>query len=193
MKFKDLNLLDVGHKIQLVGAVYAEGDEFCLVCPFPDETVPKDFVNFLEMDAAEWQLFLRQSDLLEVEAQVTNADGSIEKAIVRKSQRQVEQGVSWRCFRRDEYRCRYCAADDVPLTVDHLVRWEEGGPSTEANMVSACRKCNRVRGDLPYADWLKSRRYLDLSRRLTETVRQANEALVATLDAVPRVPVRSRR
>ena len=58
------------------------------------------------------------------------------KAVIRKCQRNIEQGVSWNVFRRDGYACRYCGNKEVPLTVDHLVLWEESGPSTEANLVS---------------------------------------------------------
>ena len=74
----------------------------------------------------------------------------------------------------------------MPLTVDHLVCWEVGGPSTEANLVSACRKCNKVRGNTPYPDWLTNGYYVQVSKGLKPAVREANEAVSATLDAVPR-------
>lgn len=99
----------------------------------------------------------------------------------------LETKVSWKVFKRDGYACRYCGNDDVPLTIDHLVLWEEGGPSTVENLVSACKKCNRTRGNTPYADWLKHRYYLKVSKGLTADVRQQNDDLVATLDAIPRM------
>lgn len=204
-RLSDIQLLSVGHSMQMAGAIYVEDGKAYLAF-FPDD--PLDFVTkdvylkppgagvsfddfvsveSLLMDSEEWQTFLRQTDLLETEVSIKNANGTIEKAILRKSQRQIEQGVSWKVFKRDGYACRYCANDDVPLTVDHLVTWESGGPSTVGNLVSACRKCNKVRGDLDYPAWLQHSFYQKVSQNLTEATRQANVKLVDTLDAIPRL------
>lgn len=193
MKLKELDLLKVGNTIQMAGAVFAGEGEVYLVM-FPDEHGhdTKAIVT-LELDTTEWTAFLRQTDLLEVEILAKASDGTLAKAIVRKSQRQIDAAVSWRVFRRDEYRCRYCGRNDVPLTVDHLVRWEEGGPSIEANLLSACKKDNRTRGDMSYAQWLRSTHYKDLSKNLADHFRVDNEALLGTLDKIPRrVHVHSR-
>lgn len=189
MKFSELDLLSVGHSVTLAGAIY-QGPDGVLLCFFPDcvaETrgLP---VEDLAMDQPEWERFLRQADVLETVVSAREADGTIAKAVARKCERQIDKNVTWRVFKRDGYRCRYCGNDSVPLTVDHLVLWEDGGISTEANMVAACSKCNKVRGNTPYEDWLRHPRYLDLSRRLDEPTRAANAALVGTLDAIPRSP-----
>lgn len=205
---KDINLLDVGHSIQLAGAVYTSDDTLYLVM-LPDEQgeisnvaeephlLPEGVRNSddlgaltirtLDLSQEDWVTFIRQTDLLETEV-LTQAgvNAPIVKAILRKSTRQIEQGVSWEVYRRDSYRCRYCAADNVPLTVDHLVLWEQGGPSTKENLVSCCRKCNKVRADTPYDQWLQHPFYLKVSQNLTAEARQANEALLTTLDAIPR-------
>lgn len=191
--------------MQMAGAIYVEDNKAYLAF-FPDEHLDlvardvylkppaagasiDDFVSVesLLMNSEEWQTFLRQTDLLETEVSIKNANGTIEKAILRKSQRQVEQGVSWKVYKRDGYACRYCANDDVPLTVDHLVTWESGGPSTVANLVAACRKCNKTRGELDYAAWLQHPFYRRASQNLSEAARQANAKLVETLDAIPRL------
>lgn len=130
---------------------------------------------------------------METEILTQAEDGKLVKAIVRKSTRQIEQGVSWAVYRRDNFRCRYCAADKVPMTVDHLVLWEEGGPSIEENLVTCCRRCNKTRGDTPYAEWLESPYYKKVSRRLLSMVREDNLALVDKLVDIPlRVHVRGR-
>jgi hypothetical protein len=199
----DLNILDVGNALQMAGAVYIGKGKLYLAM-FPDEhgdvydgdgntcvefigdDGQKIVAETLNMSQDDWALFIRQTDLLEVEALSKGPDGGLMKIIVRKSQRQIEQGVSWQVFRRDAYRCRYCANDATPLTVDHLVCWEAGGPSTVGNLVAACRKCNKVRGDLPYKEWLLHPHYLKVSKNLDEATRQANQVLVETLDAIPR-------
>jgi len=190
-KFTDLPLLEVVHTIQIAGALWA-GNGKSYLCLFPDERNDQP-VEVLEMTPEEWQTFLRQTDLLETEVLTKAADGTLAKAVIRESTSQIDQGVSWRVFKRDGYRCRYCGADDVPLTVDHLVRWEEGGPSTEANLLSADRTCNRRRGNLSYAQWLDHPYYKKVSKTLTEKQREANRKLAETLDRIPRVyHIRSR-
>jgi len=72
------------------------------------------------------------------------------------------------------------------MTVDHVICWEESGPSIEANLVTACRKCNKLRGNMSYIDWLKCTDYLSRSSKLSEEVRNRNLALVQTLDSIPR-------
>ncbi len=206
-KFNELDLLAVGNTIQQVGAVYAgEGQVF--LCMFPGEhgcVYPGDGtlvffqgdaeiaanreagVDTLNMSLEEWQQFLRQTDIMEVEVLAAAADGKTAKAILRKSARQISQHISWEVFRRDGYRCRYCGKDTVPLTVDHLVTWEDGGPSIPENLVSADKRCNKVRGNLPYAQWLECPYYKKVSANLTGEQREANRRLAETLDQIPRM------
>lgn len=73
------------------------------------------------------------------------------------------------------------------MTVDHIVTWEEGGPSTVENLVTACRKCNKIRGNTPYREWLRHPFYKKVSRNLPIVIVERNEALVHTLDAIPRM------
>ena len=183
MRLSDFNLHDLGHSVQIVGALFADAEKLYLV-RFPDEQDDRE-VEFLDMTLTEWRKFLRQTDLLEVVADVKDASGKIVKAVVRKSQRQINQRVSWEVFRRDGYQCRYCGISGVPMTVDHLVLWEHGGPSTEDNLVTACRKCNKTRGNTLYPDWLKHPYYVSQSKKLSSTVREDNERLVGTITNIP--------
>jgi hypothetical protein len=186
MKLSDLKLTAIGDTIQMVGAVYA-GEGSAYICLFPEDAdAAKLHQHILEMDAEDWKVFLRQTDLMETEVLTKASDGTLAKAMIRKSSRAVDQVVNWNCFRRDNYTCRYCGNSKIPLTVDHLVRWEEGGPSIETNMLSACRKCNKIRGDKSYTEWLRNDYYLRVSQGLTEEIRAANLAIAATLPAIPR-------
>lgn len=190
--FGPFPLSAIGQTVLLAGVVL-KGHGKTEAILFPDEDLDDtDNVGVIWEKTAEWQAFLRQSDVVLTEVTALAPDGTIGKALIRKSQRLVEQGVSWQVYRRDGYKCRYCGKDDVPLTVDHLVTWEEGGPSTKENLVSACRTCNKRRGNLPYADWLQHQHYVKASKNLDPAVRAANAALVATLASIPRQPIRSR-
>jgi 5-methylcytosine-specific restriction endonuclease McrA len=202
-KLSDINLLSVGHSIQMAGAIYV-GEGQAYLAFFADE--PHELVEMsalrvpgnpaladqiplkvLELSQDDWVELLKQTDQLNTEVLARAADGTVQKAIIRKSQRQIEQGVSWRVYKRDRYACRYCGNDNTPLTVDHLVTWESGGPSTVENLVAACRKCNKTRGELGYAEWLRHPYYLKVSRNLSEADRAANVKVLETLDAIPRL------
>ena len=198
MSLHEINLPEVGRSIQLVGALFADSENIYFVT-LPG-TLEESQVDALDADVQghhlaltldEWQDFLRQTDLVEVEALVRDpATGKVGKAIVRKCQRQVSQHTSWTVYRRDGFQCRYCGADDVPLTVDHLVTWEAGGPSIPENLVAACRKCNGARGDTPYADWLNSPYYRKVSQGIDHKTRFANQALVPTLANISITPLK---
>jgi hypothetical protein len=185
LTLKDIDLLDVGHQITMVGALFAgKGRVLAVLLPDREDEAQVAPVELLHMTLDDWKAFLAQTDTLATEVFL---DGSGQKAILRKANRDVDAKVSWAVYRRDGYRCRYCGRNDMPLTVDHLVLWEERGPWAEENLVSACSKDNKARGRTPYADWLQSDWYRRVSQGLTPEVRAANEALVATLDRIPRV------
>ena len=186
MKFSDLNISKAGQEVLLVGGIWAGAGDVYL-CYFPQYGIPEGLLHSFDMTKEDWQVLLRQSDLMEIEVLAQAEDGKMHKAVIRKCQRNIQQGVSWAVYRRDGYRCRYCDKEYVPLTVDHLVLWEEGGPSIEENLVASCRKCNKTRGNTPYAAWLKHPYYLKVSKRLPAYVRESNEALVDTLDSIPRL------
>ena len=167
VSFEELDLLDVGNRIQLYGAIYSGGGMVFLI-PLPDEN-PTDLwlqsVRLLRMDEHQMEQFLRQTDVLD-----TRGPG---KAILRKSQRQIDQTIAWKVFERDGYRCRYCG-EKRPLTVDHLDLWEDGGVTVADNLLSACRRCNKLRGRMPYRQWLTSREYASVNTNLPVAVAAMN-------------------
>jgi hypothetical protein len=184
MKLSDLDLLKVGNTFQLIGAIYQEDGATFLV-PLPDEDITLPVAAVLEMDLSEWKKFLRQADMKEVEALTRAGDNKgLVKAIIRKTARQIDANVSWAVYRRDGYRCRYCGKDGIPLTVDHLVLWEEGGPSIEENLVASCKKCNRLRGNMQLADWFQSQKYKQVSKRLDSDTKRANVRLLLGIDKI---------
>lgn len=185
ISFNELDLLNIGHTIQIAGAVWS-GEGKNIVCLLPDEPQNENEIVILRMSIQEWERFLRQTDILETEILQNRPEG-ITKSLVRKTQRQVDSSLMWRVFQRDNYTCRYCGRIGVPLTVDHLVLWEEGGPTIEANLLSACKNCNKTRGRIHYEDWLKSEHYLRVSQNLPENIKQSNLDLVEQLKNIPTV------
>lgn len=188
MRLDDLNIYEVGTTRQIVGVIYAgEGQQ--LLCYFPDGNDGSP-LEPMEMSVAEWERFVKQTDAVEVEAIEQAADGKLTKVILRKSARVITQGVNWTVFKRDHYRCRYCGKEGgdngLVLTVDHLVLWEKMGPSTAENLLTACKKCNKVRGNTEYEDWLQSPYYKQVSRGLPAAIVERNQRVTGTLAGIPR-------
>lgn len=62
----------------------------------------------------------------------------------------IPAGLRFHVLARDGFRCRYCGRSgtdpDVILHVDHVVPVIMGGPTDEANLVTACSSCNLGKG-----------------------------------------------
>ena len=185
IKLTDIDIYKIGNEIQLSGAIWS-GPNKSFLCTFPLEDLENPI--HLPMDIDEWKKFLRQSDTQEVEI-LQHGPHGITKAIIRKSTRQVEDHIRWVVYRRDFFTCRYCFRSDVPLTADHLVLYEDGGPFTEANLVTCCKKCNKKRGNIKYKDWIESDYYKKVSQNLDEDVKRANLHLVGKLNLIEKVAV----
>lgn len=52
-------------------------------------------------------------------------------------------------FSRDHYHCLYCGEQfsSEQLTRDHVIPASKGGSDSWTNLVSACRRCNQIKGD----------------------------------------------
>lgn len=51
-------------------------------------------------------------------------------------------------LKRDKHICQYCGHNSQPMTVDHIIPKSYGGKDTWENLVCACPKCNRLKGNL---------------------------------------------
>jgi 5-methylcytosine-specific restriction endonuclease McrA len=49
-------------------------------------------------------------------------------------------------YRRDNYQCQYCGKKTQVLTIDHIIPRSRGGEDTWENLVTACDKCNNMKG-----------------------------------------------
>ena len=170
-------LLKYGNELSITGLVLGNGKEARLIW-FPDATILTP--TFVKTDFTLMKEIIHQLDTLGV-------IGGFGKAVLRKSQRNIDQNASWEVFRRDGCKCRYCGNDKVAMTVDHIVRWENRGDSVPSNLITACRKCNNTRGSQEYEDWLKSEYYEMVSKDLTPEEKQRN---IDAWEAAKNTPVR---
>ena len=89
-------------------------------------------------------------------------------------------------FRRDGYRCVYCANVFTydQLTIDHVQPLVKQGDNSPGNLVTACCRCNTRKGGKAAWDWLQHNpeertNFLRLAKdvwpRLRTAVEQAGE------------------
>lgn len=163
LTLNDINLLDVGNTISLGGTIWV-GNNGAFISLLPDISLDEiGELQFLVMNDDDWHKFLRQTDLQETEI-LQNDNGKIKKAIVRKTARVIDSRVQWEVFKRDQYTCQYCGRSGVPLTVDHIILWEKFGATVPENLLTACRKCNKLRGNTEYKEWIESKKYQKISK-----------------------------
>lgn len=97
-------------------------------------------------------------------------------------------------FKRDGFRCVYCGSTPVQsvLRVDHVVPVADGGPTENANLVTACHDCNAGKGATPLEKKRLAkpmlteahrehteqiREYLKVQKEIAEARREAAEEL----------------
>ena len=182
MEFKDLNLLDIGNNIQLSGMIMSDRKNVYFI-PLPEEVdTIKDLKRrheILELSLEEFKQLSRQMDIQETEI----CTSGNKKMIVRKSQRQIDAGITWKVFQRDNYTCRYCGITGVPMTYDHIKLWEKMGDTTIENGVCACKKCNKTRGNMEYKDWINSKYYLNKCSKLPYEFIKTNQDLLKVYES----------
>ena len=65
--------------------------------------------------------------------------------------------------------CAYCGAPEgrsaaSKLDRDHLVPISKGGKTTRSNIIPACKKCNRGRGNRDWKDWYEKQEFYSSDR-----------------------------
>lgn len=79
-------------------------------------------------------------------------DREIWDALCRVERGKVSNKMRFSIYERDDYRCRYCGISgrynkSVQLEIDHIIPIAKGGKSTDDNLQTLCRKCNKEKGD----------------------------------------------
>ena len=58
---------------------------------------------------------------------------------------------------REDHRCIYCNRKPGRFTLDHVIPRSVNGPNTPGNVVAACERCNKAKGDRPIEEYLRRR------------------------------------
>ncbi len=70
------------------------------------------------------------------------------------SREAISEQIRRLVFERDGFACVYCSEANLPLELDHTIPFSRGGGSTDKNLVTACRPCNRRKGARTPEEWL---------------------------------------
>lgn len=146
---------DAGNLLNLSGIlVQGMGANYVLLAPnahvmFPDE------LKVITPTLAEWCEFLRRSDDPLIFEQ--DKTGTI-KSVIRKMQRSISGAVQQQIWYRDNWQCMYCGkkVPHVQVTVDHFMPLELGGLDDEENYITACRQCQKAKGNRDPEEYCKS-------------------------------------
>lgn len=74
-------------------------------------------------------------------------------------------------------RCAYCGmqqgrAKDAKLDKDHVIAFSKGGKTERHNIIPACRKCNRGRGNRDWKEWYREQEFysVDNEKKIDEWI-----------------------
>lgn len=149
---------DLGNVVKMAGVLLCGKDtNICLLVPGQDAGSMGSMLDatIVEPTLSEWSELMRHWDDPKVLVCDTTEAGRIIKAIFRKVERSISGAVQQRIWVRDDLRCMYCgrAMGKIQLTVDHFIPLEQGGENCEGNYISACRKCNKDKGNMSPSDY----------------------------------------
>lgn len=118
----------------------------------------KIVVATVEYDASEVEIVTlnpeQWRDLL------ADSDSQLDHAWTKKAERAVTALTKQAVWRRDDFRCVYCRKGMglTVLTIDHFVPESLGGGNEFNNLVSCCKRCNRIKADSHPSEWLAANR-----------------------------------
>ncbi len=147
---------DIGQRLTITGVIL-EGEGVPVIIKTPDSSASHDSIrgaSILEPTSEEWSEIIRHSD--DPSVFELDATGGI-KAIHRKLRYAISGDVQQKIWARDGFKCVYCnrMMGVVQLTIDHFYPLETGGKNDETNYLSACRKCNKRKGNTLPEEWCR--------------------------------------
>lgn len=54
-----------------------------------------------------------------------------------------------------DHKCAYCGQTVDKFTQDHIIPLCKGGPHSASNVLPVCERCNNLKGDMFYAQFMK--------------------------------------
>jgi 5-methylcytosine-specific restriction endonuclease McrA len=151
---------DAGNLLKISGILLqGMGTNILVLTPQANDiavnTPQKYSVDVVRPFIEEWSEIIRRTDdPLWFEKDETG----MTKAVHRKVRMAISGVVQQRIWVRDGFQCLFCGRrmGEVQLTVDHFMPLELGGANNETNYISACRKCNKRKGNRHPEEFINS-------------------------------------
>lgn len=138
---------DIGSNIKISGLIVTGGGA-CAGLLLPSTPDKLTGIQFYDLSEEEWSDFIRRSDDPEILI-------GPEKIFHRKVRWEISGAIQQKVWSADGCQCYYCGAKmgRALLTIDHFVPLELGGKNDESNYLTACRKCNKDKGNTDPISW----------------------------------------
>jgi hypothetical protein len=153
-KKRPVYIEDAGNLLLISGVLLqGMGANYLLLTPNADEVSD---IEIIAPTLEEWCAVLRASD----DPKIFEEDdtGTI-KAVYRKVQRSISGAVQQQIWYRDGWQCMFCGkkVPDIQVTVDHFIPLELGGKNEPSNYISACRQCQKAKGNRKPEEYCQSK------------------------------------
>lgn len=129
---------DIGSAVKIKGLLIGgSGTTVALFLPGDKDTIQ----HAEELTDEQWSEFIQRSDDPEI---------LVEKIFLRKLRYDISGAIQQKIWARDNFKCMFCLRymGDVQLTIDHFYPLETGGKNDPTNYLSACRACNKKKGNM---------------------------------------------
>ena len=147
-KTRPLMYGDIGSLVRVEGIVIG-GAGMHSVLYLPGSLSNPD--TLIELTLEEWSDLIQRFDDPEIlVGPVPNGqNATVPKIFHRKLRYAISGAVQQKVWAADGFKCAYCGAKmgDVLMTIDHFRPLEFGGVNNETNYLTACKACNKAKGN----------------------------------------------
>lgn len=160
MKTRPVLYGDIGSLVRIEGIVVGGGGMHSVLY-LPGCMSKPDML--VELNLAEWSDFIQRSDNPEVlVGPVPNgSNATLPKIFQRKLRYEISGAVQQKVWAADGFQCVYCGAKmgAVLMTIDHFRPLEFGGVNNETNFLTACKPCNKGKGNQEPIAFCKDKKF----------------------------------
>ena len=93
---------------------------------------------------------------------------------IKQMRKRLTETAKKQIFIRDKFECQYCGSKE-DLEIDHIIPLSQGGNNEDSNLITACHRCNSLKGDKKLKDFLENNReikFLDRVSKILDTLEE---------------------
>lgn len=96
---------------------------------------------------------------------------------IKQMRKRLTESAKKQIFIRDKFECQYCGSKE-DLEIDHIIPLSQGGNNEDSNLITACHRCNSLKGDKKLKDFLENNReikFLDRVSKILDTLEEKEQ------------------